>query len=62
MNFFDTIKAMVPWLTPRQASILLNDFENALFNNNPEYLELPETEQNAIVIREFKKSHHVRRH
>lgn len=61
-DFFDDIKALVPWLTPREASVALNDVESNLFENHPEYLDLSEDEQNAIVVKEFKQSRYVQRH
>lgn len=61
MNFFETIKEIVPWMTPREASEKLNRFEVELFNRHPEYLELSEKSQNAIVIREFRKSPYAQR-
>jgi hypothetical protein len=61
-DFFEKIKSIVPWMTPREASVALNDVEFSLFAAHPEYLDLPEDQQNVIVIQEFLKSHYVRRH
>ena len=62
MDFFDSIRAMVPWLSAREASDAFNEVEIALFDAHPEYLELPETEQNELVLQAFRKSLHVIRH
>lgn len=61
-DFFDRIKAMVPHLTPIEASELLNNFEVALIDKTPGFLELSGDEQNAIVLREFQKSSHAKIH
>ena len=62
-DFFEQIKALVPWLSPREASDALGEVEVQLFDQYPEYLELlNEAQQNAKVIEAFKRSHHVIRH
>lgn len=59
--FRDEFWPLVPWLDIHKATDLWNKFESELFNSNPDWLKLPEEQQNAIVIERFKKSKYVRR-
>ncbi len=50
MNWFPDLHARyAPNMTPQAFSVILNDIEIQLFNKHPEYLELPEKEQNIKV-------------
>ena len=60
-DFFDAIHALVPWMTRREASDALNEFESQLFIQNPDWLQYPEEVQNAMVVHRFKQSKWVRR-
>lgn len=58
MNFYEHLLKNYPLSgTPYQQSVLLNDFENALFDACPWILEMDEDAQNEIVEFLFGKWH-----
>lgn len=61
-DFIAALAALAPWLSERELSDAFNEVDKAVFDEHPEYLELPEKERNAIAIRAFKKSRFVNRH
>ena len=56
MNFFFDLKSRyAPTMGTREFSEIVHELEMELFENHPEYLELPEKEQNIQVEDAYRR-------
>lgn len=60
MTYFEKVKQIAPLgLTDRQISDDLNHFEMRLFAQRPWALDLPEDEQNEMILRLYWERHTI---